>query len=406
MNFSEVKELHERFLTPNYSRVSVAVARTEGSLLYDVEGRRYIDLFPGWGVGSVGYCHPSVARAVARQARQFIHVPNNFHVPEQAQLAAALVERAFAGRVFFCNSGAEAIEAAIKLARLYGRARRYKIVSCDNSFHGRTFGALSATGQEKYQRDFRPLVPGFRHVPFNDLAAVSSAIDEETVAVIIEPVQGEGGVNVADADYLTGLRRLTREKDVLLILDEVQTGFGRTGKWFAYQHYGIQPDILCLSKALGGGVPIGAMLAAESIAGLLAPGTHASTFGGNALACAAGLAVMKVLAKQRLVERAGRDGARLGERFHGWRQRMSGIKDVRGLGFMWGIELEGDGAPVVNACLERGVNVNCTHRTVLRIMPALNIPDELLDEGLSVLEGVLREGQAGAAPAPGGAAGR
>jgi len=389
MNFEEVKALYDQYVTLNYSRLPIAVERAQGSKLYDVEGKEYIDLFPGWAVSSLGYCHPAVVKALKQQAAKLIHVPNNFYIPEQALLAKAVVERAFPGKMFFCNSGAEAVESALKLARMYGKNRRYKIVSMENSFHGRTFGALSATGQEKYQRDFRPLVPGFSYVPFNDLAAVSRAIDEETVAVLIEPVQGEGGVNIAAKDYMAGLRRLTQEHDVLLIFDEVQTGFGRTGEWFAFKHYGIEPDIMCMAKALGGGAPIGAILAGAKVSDLFAPGSHASTFGGNSLVCAAGLAVIKAIEKGKLLARARQIGEKLGQRFTGWKSRFPKIKDVRGLGAMWGVELAVEGKPVVEACLKNGVNINCTHNTVLRIMPAITIEDELLDKGLSVVEEAL-----------------
>ncbi|MBN1807873.1 MAG: aspartate aminotransferase family protein [Planctomycetes bacterium] len=389
MTFNDVKALFDSFVMPNYSRLPIAVERAEGSILYGVDGREYIDLFPGWAVSTVGYCNKSVVRAVKKQAARLLHVPNNFYIPEQGQLAKAIVDRAFPGKVFFCNSGAEAVESALKLARLYGGNRRYKVVSMDNSFHGRTFGALSATGQEKYQREFRPLVPGFSYVPFNDLGAVSNAVDDETVAVLLEPVQGEGGVNIAAPDYIAGLRRLTRERDVLLIFDEVQTGFARTGEWFAFKHYDVQPDIMCMAKALGGGMPIGAILASTRIADLLVPGTHASTFGGNSIACAAGLAVIRAIERGKLLKRAGILGDKLRKTFTAWQKKFNGIRDVRGLGAMWGIELEVPGKAVVDGCLEQGVNINCTHQTVLRILPALTIEDDILDRGLAVVEKVL-----------------
>ncbi|HHN45942.1 MAG TPA: aspartate aminotransferase family protein [Planctomycetes bacterium] len=391
MTFEEIKAVFDRYVTPNYSRLPIAVVKAEGSFFHDVEGKKYIDLFPGWGVSSVGYCHKTVVSAVKSQAAKLLHVPNNFYIPEQGLLAQAIVERAFPGKVFFCNSGAEAVESALKLARIHGRNRRYKIVSMENSFHGRTMGALSATGQEKYQREFRPLVPGFTSVPFNDLGAASAAIDDETAAVIVEPVQGEGGVNVAAQDYVAGLRRITRERDVLLIFDEVQTGFGRTGEWFAFKHYGVEPDIMCMAKAIGGGMPMGAILAGEKTADLLTPGTHASTFGGNSIACAAALAVIKVIEKEKLLARGKKLGEKLSARFAEWQKRFPMVKETRGLGAMWGVELAVEGKPVVDACLKKGVNINCTHGTVLRMLPALNVSDETLEEGLRVVEEAMSE---------------
>jgi predicted acetylornithine/succinylornithine family transaminase len=399
---AEIIAQFDRYVIPNYRRYPVCLVRGEGSWIWDAEGNRYLDFFPGWGCNLLGHCPPRVVDAVREQVGQLIHVPNTWYIEAQGAFAQALSERSFGGQCFFCNSGAEANEAAIKLARAHQHATgKFKIVTMEHGFHGRTYAALTATAQPKYHAGFEPMVPGFTYVPYDDLDAVAAAIDGETAAVLVEPVQGEGGVNVPSPGYLPGLRRLCDERGVLLILDEVQTGLGRTGAWFAYQHAGITPDILTCAKALAGGVAAGVMMAKTDVAATLKPGMHASTFGGNPIACRAGLAAVEAIEDEGLLER----GRAVGERFRAHFQQLKGelpgfIREIRILGVMIGVELASDAAPVVAACLERRLLVNATHGNVIRLLPALNIADDQVDEGCAILAEVLRE----AAKGPGGGA--
>ncbi len=382
---------YKKYVIPNYTRYPVCLVRGEGSRVWDDEGRAYLDFFPGWGCGLLGHCPPGVVAAVQKQVAELIHVPNTWHTEAQALLAEALSTRTtWAGQAFFCNSGTEANEAAIKLARLRGKASgRYKLITTFNSFHGRTMGALSATAQPKYHAGVEPLVPGFSYVPFGDLAATANAITNETAAVLVEPIQGEGGINMPPAGYLEGLRDLTTKADCLLIFDEVQTGMGRTGRWYAHQHWNVEPDIVTLAKALAGGVAMGGLLAKPDVAAFLKPGTHAATFGGNPLASAAALATIDAIEKGGLLKRADE----IGGHFHAFFTALAGkcpwIKEVRVKGCMIGAELTVDGAAVVKGCLEKGLLINCTHATVLRLLPAMNLSDAELQEGCGILEDVL-----------------
>ena len=325
-----------------------------------------------------------------------IHVPNTWYMEAQGAFAQALAERSFGGQAFFCNSGAEANEAAIKLARLHGAdAGRSTIVTMTHGFHGRTYAALSATAQPKYHEGCGPMVPGFHHVPFNDLAAAHDAIDDRTAAVLVEPIQGEGGINIPADGYLEGLRRLCDDRGALLMLDEVQTGLGRTGAWFAYQHTGAVPDVLTCAKALAGGVACGVMLARPEVAASLRPGMHASTFGGNPIACRAGLATIETIELDGLLQRGPQIGDRIRARFEALRDdRPELIREIRSRGAMIGIELAVDASRVVSGCLERRVLVNATHGTVLRLLPALTLTDEQLDEGCDAIAEVIRDQQA------------
>jgi len=381
----------QKYVIGNYTRYPVCLTRGEGSLVWDAEGRRYLDFFPGWGCNLIGHCPPRVVEAVREQVGQLIHVPNTWYTKAQGELAKALSERTdFGGQCFFCNSGAEANEAAIKLARLHGQPdKRYKIITTLNSFHGRTMGALSATGQPKYHAGVEPLLAGFKYVPFGDLAAVEKAIDAETIAILVEPIQGEGGINVPPDDYLPGLRRLADERGLLLMFDEVQAGMGRTGKWYAHQHWHVQPDVVTLAKALAGGVAAGAMIARPAIAEKLKPGTHAATFGGNPIACRAALATIETIESEGLLERASWLEGQFRARLVALQSRTPLIREVRAKGSMIGIELSSPGAPVVQKCLERGLLVNCTHHTVIRLLPALNLPEDLLEEGCAILEDAI-----------------
>jgi len=396
MTIEEIQQVFERYVIGNYSRLPIAFVRAEGSHIWDVEGNRYIDLMPGWGTTLLGHCHPRVVTAIQRQAAMLMHVDNTFYIPPQGELARAISEHSFGGKCFFCNSGAEAVEAAIKLARLYKQAEgRYKIITMLDSFHGRTMAAITATGQEKYHKGYLPLLPGFSHVPMNDLDAVAAAADEETCAVMVEPVQGEGGINVAADAFMTGLREFCDDSGILLIADEVQSGMGRTGEWFGYQHYGIEPDIMTLAKALGSGMPIGAMTASAEVAASLVPGTHASTFGGSPLACAAALATFRTIEQEDLLTTCHRTSEHVFGRFNDMAARYSIVEDVRGRGLMCGLNLNRPGGPVFEYCLNKRLRINCTHGTVLRLLPALNVPRDVLDEGLDVLDEALNAAQQG-----------
>jgi predicted acetylornithine/succinylornithine family transaminase len=387
---AQVIDLFRKYVIGNYTRYPVCLVRGEGSYVWDAEGNRYLDFFPGWGCNLLGHCPPRVVAAVRDQVGRLIHVPNTWYTEPQGELAEALVTRCgFDGRAFFCNSGAEANEAAIKLARLYGKPGRYKIVTMLNSFHGRTLGALSATGQPKYHQGLQPLLAGFSYAPFGDLDAAAKLIDAETCAILVEPVQGEGGINVPPDGYLEGLRELADKHKLLLMFDEVQAGMGRTGKWFAYQNWGVQPDVFTLAKALAGGVACGGLVARAAVAEHLRPGTHAATFGGNPLACRAALATIETIEADGLLERAAAIGERFRRRFEALKARCPLVQQIRVKGVMIGVELSADGAPVVEECLRRRLLINCTHGTVIRLLPAMNLTDEQLDQGCAVLEEVL-----------------
>jgi predicted acetylornithine/succinylornithine family transaminase len=387
---AEIIDLFKRWVIGNYTRYPVCLVRGEGSRVWDAEGNRYLDLFPGWGCDILGHCPPRVVVAVREQVGQLIHVPNTWYTEAQGLLAQALGERSgIDGRCFFCNSGTEAVEAAIKLARLNGKPGRYKIVTMLNSFHGRTLGALSATGQPKYHQGLEPLLAGFAYAPFGDLDAAAKLIDDETCAILLEPIQGEGGINLPPAGYLEGLRDLADQKKLMLIFDEVQAGMGRTGKWFGHQHWSVKPDAMTLAKALAGGVAMGGLVARPELAEKLRPGTHAATFGGNPVACRAALATIETIEADGLLERGLAIGKAFRQRFEALRQRCPLIVDVRARGTMIGVELATDGVPIVNACLQRRLLINCTHGTVLRLLPALTLTDAELNEGCGILEEVL-----------------
>ncbi len=390
MTSKQIRQKYEEYVLPNYSKAGVAFVRGSGSWLWDADGNKYLDFFPGWGVNGLGHCHPKVVSAIRDQSGKLLHVSNNYDHPWQAALAEKISKSSFGGLVFFSNSGAEAIEASIKLARKWGNNEgRYEIIAMKNSFHGRTLAAVSATGQAKYHEGFTPLVEGFLHVPFNDLGGVERAVTGKTIAVLVEPIQGEGGIHVATKEFLRGLRKLCDQRRLLLILDEVQTGMGRTGKMFCYQHYGIKPDVMTLAKSLGGGVPIGAMVVDQKLNNVLVPGTHATTFGGGPLVTRAGLAVFDVIQKGKLTQRAARMGNDLRKRLERMARKYLVIHEIRGKGLMVGVELVQSGKEIVAECLKRKLLINCAQEKVLRIMPALTVTPAELDQGLEILEGAL-----------------
>ncbi len=387
----DVAQLFQEFVIPNYGRFPVALVRGEGSWVWDDSGNRYLDLFPGWGCNLLGHCPPAVVEAVQRQVAKLIHVPNTWHTELQGRWAKLLSERSFGGQAFFCNSGAEANEAAIKLTRLHASDSRYKIITFEGGFHGRTYAATSATAQPKFHENIGPLLPGFNYAPFGDLPAVRKIIDDETVAIMVEPIQGEGGIRLPPEGFLQGLRQLADEHNLLLIFDEVQAGCGRTGKWFAYENYGVEPDIMTLAKSLCGGIAGAAMLARREIAPSLRPGMHAATFGGNPIAASAGIATIETIEREGLLKRAVELGEAFRNRFDPLVEELPFVSEVRVLGVMIGIELSVDATPLVEQCLERGLLINCTQGRVVRLLPALTLTDDQLQEGCDTLVNVLRQ---------------
>lgn len=392
LSSAETQRLFQQYVIGNYQRYGANLVRGAGSRVWDAEGKEYLDFFPGWGCNLLGHCPPRVVEAVTRQVATLIHVPNTWHMELQGLWAQKLVEHAFDAQVFFCNSGTEANEAAIKLARLHhsssadgGSGQRYKIITFQNGFHGRTFGSLSATAQPKYHAGLGPMLAGFTYCPWGDLAAVEQRIDDATAAILIEPIQGEGGVHVPPREYLQGLRQLCDQHGLLLIFDEVQTGCGRTGHWYGYQYFDVEPDMFTLAKSLCGGIAGGALVAKRQLASSLRPGTHASTFGGNPIAAAAGIAMLETIEADNLLEHATRAAEHFASRLESLAARCDAIREVRQAGLMIGIELEFEGAAVVQQCLEQGLLINCTHQTVLRLLPAMNISGEEIDRGMDTL---------------------
>ena len=391
MKTKRIMELYNDYVMPTYTQTPIVFVKGDGLKVFDSEGNEYLDFFPGWAVSGLGHCHPRVVKAIKQQAGKMIHVPNNYMNELQAQLAFVIAKNSFDGKVFFANSGAEANEAAIKLARKYGNQRggRFEIISMLKSFHGRTLATITMTGQDKVKIGFEPLPTGFLSVPFNDLEALKSAVTDKTAAVIVEPIQGEGGISVADEAYMRGLRRFCTEKDILLIFDEVQTGMGRTGKVFAYQHYDIEPDVMTLAKSLGGGVPIGAIVARRHIADTLGAGSHASTFGGSPIVCAAALAVFEAIDEEGLIDNVDKMGAYLVNSLKKLKSTNGTIKEIRGKGLMIGVELKIEGDPIVKECLKRGLLINCTQKKVLRLMPPLIVKKRDIDKAIKILNEVL-----------------
>ncbi len=384
-------DLFDQYVIPNYRRYPIALVRGEGSHVWDADGQRYLDLFPGWGCNILGYSPPAVVKAIQDQAAKLIHVPNTWYIEQQGRFAQFLCTRSF-GKAFFCNSGAEANEAAIKLARLHGSAQgRYRIITFEHGFHGRTLGALTATAQPKYHEGLGPLVAGFRYAKMDDIDGVRSLVDNETCGIMIEPIQGEGGVRIPAPGFLQALRDLCDEHGLLLMFDEVQTGMGRTGTWFGYQQTDVQPDVMTMAKGIAAGVACGAMICRDEFAGDLRPGMHASTFGGNSLAMAAGLATGQTIEREGLLEHVQELAEKVRSQLESLQQRLSIIREVRICGMMIGIELTVPATPAVAKCMERGVLINATNDTVVRLLPAINISSADLKEGLLTVAEVLEE---------------
>lgn len=400
VNASQVIDRYSRYVVGCYTKQPVVFTHGKDVWLWDSNGRKFLDYFSGWAVSGLGHCHPIVSKAIQRQAGEMIHLPNNFYHAGQGRLAEAIVKRAFPGKVFFCNSGAEAVEGAIKLARAYGYAtKRTEIITMFRSFHGRTMGAMSATGQAKYQKGVRPLLGGFKMVPLNDLALLKKAITAKTIAVMLEPVQGEGGVNIASQEYMSALQKICRERDILYIADEVQTGFGRTGEWFGFKHTGVIPDIMTLAKSLGGGFPIGALVAGRKVQDVFKPGMHASTFGGSPIACAAALGVVEAIEKEKILPNTRRMGAYLLrglERLKAKYPKL--ISDARGKGLLAAIELTVPGKPVYDFCFKEAILINVTQERIVRLAPPLTVKTAETDRLLATLDRALAQLNAAQSP--------
>jgi len=393
MTTEELMALSNKFIMGTYSRFPIVLVRGQGAKVWDSEGNEYIDCVAGIAVCSLGHSHPRVVEAIKKQADVLTHVSNLYYIEPQIIFAELLVENSFADQVFFCNSGAEANEAAIKLARKFAhdtmKGNRYEIITMEDSFHGRTLTTVAATGQKRFQAGFEPLPEGFRYVPFDDIDALEKAITDKTCAIMIEPIQGEGGIRVPGTDYLRGVRDICDERGILLIFDEVQVGMGRTGTLFAYEEAKVEPDIMTLAKAIGNGFPMGAMLATYRVAAAFTPGSHASTFGGNPLAMAAGIAVMKTMLKEGILKKCRNTGAHFIKELNKLKDRHSIIKEVRGRGLIIGIELSREGGSLVREAMDRGILINCTCGNILRLVPPLTISDREVERVIQVLDEVL-----------------
>lgn len=395
MSTKEIIETGQQYVMNTYGRLPMALVKGEGAYVWDADGNKYLDFVAGLAVNSLGHCHPAVVEAIREQAGTLMHVSNIYWIEPQVKLAKLLVENSALDKVFFCNSGAEANEGAIKLARKYAKKYmgpdKYEIITMEKSFHGRTLAAITATAQPKYQKDLDPLPPGFKYVPFNDFAALEEAISPNTCAIMLEPIQGEGGVNVADYDYMQKVRDLCAEKHLLLIFDEVQVGFARTGKLFGYEHYGVEPDIMTLAKAIAGGFPMGALMAKQKVAECFQPGDHASTFGGNPLAAAAGVAAVSILTDRDFLKDVSQKGEYFQQKLNGLKEKYSFTTDVRGKGLILGLGLnvEVEAKPIVDACLTKGLLINAVAANVLRFIPPLIITNEDIDKAVEILDKVL-----------------
>jgi acetylornithine/N-succinyldiaminopimelate aminotransferase len=393
MRFSmkdEIINKADKVIAKTYGRYPIVITRGKGCTLWDSDGRAYTDFVAGIAVCNLGHAHPRISKALSKQAETLFHVSNLYYTIPQTELASWLVNNSFADRVFFCNSGAEANEAAIKLVRKYfnykGEESRCRIIAMEKSFHGRTMATLSATGQEKIRKGFDPVLGGFDFVPFNDIEALRSKIDPSTCAVIIEPIQGEGGVRCPAPEYLKNVRRICDETGTLLIFDEIQTGLGRTGKLFAYENFGIEPDVMTLAKALANGLPIGAMLAKEHIAEAFVPGSHASTFGGTPVVTAASLEVVKILIEENIIDYGRKIGEYFKQRLFWLKDRHKSIIDVRGMGLLLAMKIKIDGGKVVKACMDKGFLINCIQGNILRFIPPLIIGKEEIDSLVACLD--------------------
>ncbi len=393
MNENKIKALADQHIMNTYRRVPIALVKGEGAKLWDANGKEYLDFVAGIAVCNLGHSHPKVVKAIKKQAKELMHVSNLYYTKPQGEVAALLTKHSFADKAFFCNSGAEANEAAIKLARKYAHenlgADKFELITMKDSFHGRTMATITATGQEKFQFGFTPLLDGFKYTPFNDAEALEAAITPRTCGIMLEPIQGEGGVIIPDDQYLAKVRDICNRHRILMIADEVQTGIGRTGKLFAYEYSGVKPDIMTLAKALGNGFPVGAMLATDEVARAFSPGNHASTFGGNLLAMAAAKATLKTLLKDGVLDHCQKMGSYFLAKLQSLKARHSFISEVRGRGLMLACAMTIEGADIVQACQEKGLLINCTGGKTLRFVPPLIVEEKDIDAAISILDGVM-----------------
>ncbi len=391
---SNIVDMGNKYSMNTYNRGTMVIEEAKGCHLKDEKGKEYLDLVSGIGVCSLGHSHPLVVKAIQEQAEKLMHVANLYWIPEQVELAKILVENSFADKAFFCNSGAEANEAAIKLARKYSYkkygASRNEVIAMTSSFHGRTIATLCVTANKKYQEGFGPMPAGFSFAEFNDIESVKSKITDKTCAIIVEPIQGEGGVTAAKEGFLKELKNICVDKDIVLIFDEIQCGIGRTGKLFAYEHYGVEPDIMSLAKALGNGFPIGAILATDKVASAFSPGDHGTTFGGNPLACSASLATLKHIIEEKLWESVEKKGNYFRDQLEKFVDKYSWVKQTKGKGLMLGLELEIEGASIAKEMMEKGILINCTAKTVLRFLPPFIIEEKDIDRTIEALDEIFK----------------
>ena len=391
MNTKKVTELYDKYVMHTYTRTPLVLEKGKGALAEDIEGKKYLDFFPGWAVSGIGHCHPKVTSAVSKQVKKLMHVSNNYYSALQGMLAEKIIQNSLkGGKVFFGNSGAEANEGAVKLARKYGNKKgRFEVITMNKSFHGRTLAMIAATGQDKVKVGFDPIPEGFLTIPFGDIEALEKTISDKTAAIMLELIQCEGGINIARPEYVKRLREICDEKDIVLIFDEVQTGMGRTGKMFCYQNYGIEPDVMTLAKALGGGLPIGVFVASSKFCDVLTPGTHASTFGGSPIVSAAALGVFEAIEKEKLIQNAVKQGKYLMKKLEELKKKCKLIKEVRGMALTIGVELAIDGDNVYKDALQKGLLINCTQKNVLRIMPPLTVTKKEIDKAVGILTNVI-----------------
>jgi len=380
----------DNYVLPTYKRFPITLVKGRGMQVWDDEGNEYLDFFPGWGCGNIGHCHPKVVAALHEQLDKIMHVPNVYYNEKAGELAKLIIQDSFDGQVFFGNSGAEANEGALKLVRKRNPNKK-TIITLNNSFHGRTLATVTATGQSEYQKGFDPLLGGFVYCDINDCAMLESLMNENVAAIMLEVVQGEGGITAVNREFIETARELCDRFDAMLIIDEVQTGIGRTGKMFAYQYFDVQPDVMTLAKSLGGGMPIGAFAVARQYCNILQPGSHGSTFGGNPLACAAGVAVFQAIHEENLLENAVEMGTYFRQKLEELKSQAPVIREIRGLGLMLGVELNKPGAEIVDKCRAQNLLINCTHQTVLRLMPAINVTKEQIDKAVAIIGKALME---------------
>ena len=391
MKTKDIEKLYDKYVMHTYTRTPLVLEKGKGALVEDIDGKKYLDFFPGWAVSGIGHCHPKVAGAVSKQAKKLMHVSNNYYSALQGLLAEKIIKNSLkGGKVFFGNSGAEANEGAVKLARKYGNKHgRFEVITMNKSFHGRTLAMIAATGQDKVKVGFDPIPEGFLTIPFGDIEALEKTISDKTAAIMLELIQCEGGINIARPEYVKRLREICDEKDIVLIFDEVQTGMGRTGKMFCYQNYGIEPDVMTLAKALGGGLPIGVFVASSKFCDVLTPGTHASTFGGSPIVSAAALGVFEAIEKEKLIQNAVKQGKYLMKKLEELKKKCKLIKEVRGMALTIGVELAIDGDNVYKDALQKGLLINCTQKNVLRIMPPLTVTKKEIDKAVGILTNVI-----------------